>query len=129
MKTSKARGNTRLLKLAGILEAIQEGATVRTGEPAYNQYKFAHACNAPACALGYWAYNNPKRWAWPVIVLKNNSRGVTWLDAREEFAISDEEYVNLFGIRGCNNAEDATAAARYIRDFVAERKGEVKSHG
>lgn len=45
-KTSKARGNQRLLKLADILDAIPRDAKNEYGRPAYDQGTWVHPCGA-----------------------------------------------------------------------------------
>lgn len=56
------RGNANLMRLAKILLSVEPDARNAVGGSAYDQHHWLHTCGAPACALGYWAANNPQRW-------------------------------------------------------------------
>lgn len=118
--TTIAVGNKRLLRLADILDKA-DALHKERGEPTYAQYRVMHECGTPACALGHWAYNNPRRW-------KFNSRGAESRETRltavvkngmYEFSLSYEESDALFGV----DADHPTAksVAKYIRAFVKRR--------
>lgn len=114
-------GARRLLRLATILyraDALHE----KRSEPAYNQATYVHGCGTPACALGHWAKANRDRWFFdnfqPFLKKQPDVGG----DAAKEFSIDEEESEDLFGVDGCDGAQTAKQAAKYIRSFVA-RKG------
>lgn len=118
-------GNARLLRLAGILEGIPDPtAKMPDGYTVFDMTRYVHSCNAPACALGWWASHRKKGW----ILSKTCLWWQVWgRDPEEgavaEFAITMDEAGELFTPYGCGNAgNDPKAAAAYIRDFVARRK-------
>ena len=121
--TTIAVGNRRLLRLAAILDKA-DALHKKRGEPTYDQDRIVHPCGTPACAWGHWAHDqrvNAKR------------KMEKWYDdnlaAVREFALAlarDEdgeviEAEELFGGFGCDNAETAKQAAKYIRAFVKRR--------
>jgi len=68
------RGNANLLRLAGILRAVDMDARTKlTHEPLYGQTRWTHICGAPSCALGWWAAHNRSRWRTVVPMICNQS--------------------------------------------------------
>lgn len=167
MALTYKQADARLLKLAGILEALpNDGQDIQPdGEPAFYMGSYQHACGTPACAAGNWAAHNSKRWLFhsnapllrtPEVVaalklLEENpfprvrSREVIAAEEllytnrintdealKAEFRLNDEEQYLLFSSQGCDRAQSASAAAAYIRNFVAERqmrRTELKTAG
>jgi hypothetical protein len=136
-KRQIATGNRRLLRLADILDKVPADKRMPDYLPAYYQRDFVHKCGSPACALGYWAAANKRRWTvvdrlprlkTPIKKWPWPDRPGLWDDAAQEFALdraandgSDDEARLLFGMHGCGNAKTGPQAAKYIRDFVAKR--------
>ena len=94
---------------------ISDEARPKNGAAPYNQTKYYHDCNTPACALGWYLYSAGKL-----------PKDIGWLAkdlVKEEFpALQNWEIYNLFSDTGCDNAgEDAEAAADYIARFIANR--------
>jgi hypothetical protein len=130
--TTIAVGNRRLLKLADILSAIPKNATNKRGEPAYTQDTWTHPCGSPACALGWWAAANPRRWepATPHSAPILKATGESGVRAGEtEFALTEDEALDFFAWYGMGhgvnddpgNVVTGKKAAAYIRRFVAKR--------
>jgi hypothetical protein len=121
-----ALGNERLLELAAILD-VADAQHRQRKEPTYDQSVIVHDCGTPACAAGHWAASNPDRW--------EIRGGCTYLKGRSsmgaipamsnEFALSIDEYEELFGSAGCNGARTAKQAAKYIRRFVSQRQKSI----
>lgn len=125
----------RLLDLADVLDAAHAINT------RYHQRAWFHSggtneqapneCGTPACALGHWAAANPERWVaaynpglatkWSPVLRHNFvSRQLpdVYLEAMEEFGITDHQAEELFNGSGCGSATTAKEAADYIRAFV-----------
>jgi hypothetical protein len=119
---TREEGLRRLLKLAEILDVADE-KHAEDNEPAYDQGRFYHRCGTPACALGHWAAHNPDRWKMVhgVPYLRGQRPHADWGEAREEFGITNVEAAQLFGGYGCGDARNGRQAAKYIRQFVADR--------
>lgn len=117
-----AVGNERLLQLAAILD-VADAQHRQRKEPTYDQSVIAHDCGTPACAAGHWAAANPDRWSIKddCTYLKGSRLGPI-AALCEEFALSHEEYGELFGTSGCGEANTAKRAANYIRRFVKRRQ-------
>lgn len=145
-------GLLRLERLAGILEDAHKrykriGAILdtdydefdaATSAPAeiegYDQNLVGHACGTPACAIGHYAVNTPRRWSWT----KHGDINVAldfdgdWTDQvahefclaqdDDETSFGESEVNEIFGDRGCDNAKTALEAAKYIRKFVAKKR-------
>lgn len=145
--TTRAVGIRRLLKLAGILDTA-DAEHRKKKEPVYNQMSMDHLCGTPACALGHWAFNNPRRWRYERIALpavswmdskvpefyvevclKARQSGSAWRlsfsEAANDFGITDMQADELFSGEGCGNARTAKQAARYIRKFVKRLQKEA----
>lgn len=124
--TSIAAGNRRLLRLAKILDTA-DAEHKRRKEPRYDQSRFEHECNTPACAIGHWAFHNRKRWGRhygdPVL----NGFFNAFDSAMQEFSLKDGEDLELFDVDGCGGAKTAKEAAAYIRAFVKRRQKEARS--
>lgn len=120
-------GLKRLLKLADILD-VADAEHRKRGEPMYSQSTFSHLCGSPACALGHWAATNQKR-GWKLtlggVKYKGYSVACDSEDVRNEFGLSWKEAANLFSYSGCDSAQTAKQAAKYIRKFVARKQKEL----
>lgn len=127
--TTVAVGNRRLLKLAAILDKA-DALHKKRMEPSYRQLYYSHPCGTPACALGHWAANNPRRWEmrgrYPgselVPFLGKGHNAIYGNESAEiEFSLDSIDAYDLFGMSGCDSAKTAKQAAAYIRKFVAKR--------
>lgn len=112
--TTLAVGNRRLLKLADILDTADE-EHIRKGEPTYSQHAFTHPCGSPACALGHWS-------AAKHVARKRRNLPLMVVDAVDEFALDFDDACEIFGPLGCDYAQTAKDAAKYIRAFVKRRQ-------
>lgn len=95
-------------------------------------------CGTPACALGHFASRTDLQRILKVVRdPKNGTASMSmygsdvpddWdMDAvNEYFGISHEEHDELFGGEGCGNAKTAKQAAKYIEEFVRERRKKRK---
>jgi hypothetical protein len=113
--TTKAVGDRRLLKLAGILD-VADALHRKRKEPGYCQERYNHECGSPACALGHAYSDRGFRRAG----LKNPDWSFVVEDA-EFFSITVAEAQELFDTDGCGSARTAKQAAKYIRAFVKRR--------
>lgn len=115
----------RLLALAALVEPIDEKN--------YDQAEYTFYCGTPACSLGHWAAAHPERWRFISMVQGGNfaprlpvltdpkdpgAKCEPAYAAMEEFDLTYEQAMNLFGGYGCDSAEDGASAAAYIRRFV-----------
>lgn len=128
-KMCRARGMSRLMELADILDEADEQHWAR-GEPLYDQGSWLHPCGTPACALGHWAAANTDRWTTHILwkpLLTSVAAGV-WhssIDcAQVDFCLDYDEASELFGGIGCGHAKTGKQAAAYIRAFVARKCAE-----
>jgi hypothetical protein len=103
----------------------------------YDQTTWVNPCGSPACALGHYAAQYPKRfvlnpnWVSPitgltraVIHLRSSENSVlspTSSIVTEEFQITESESEELFNGGGCGEAKTAKEAAAYIRKFVRRK--------
>lgn len=126
MKTFFQRvGATRLIKLAKILDKA-DALHAKLGEPAYDQGAVIHPCGTPACALGHWAFHNPRRWCLDVFngaTLKVTGHSNTIPNGMGEFGIDEDESRALFGYTADPNT--AKEAATLIRAFVKRKLAEA----
>lgn len=126
--TTVAVGNRRLLKLADILDRA-DALHRKQHEPTYNQSRFFHSCGTPACAMGHWATHNPRRWGVDTEQYRDSyehlprfrSGGSVITGGMADFALWCGEYDDIFGDQGCDNARTGKQAAKFIRQFVAQR--------
>ncbi len=122
----KRYGANRLLKLALILDTA-DALHKKKGAPTYDQRVYVWNCGTPACALGHWVAANPKRFRFQFgSPVRNGREEYAGLGtAPVEFGISDYEAMELFDLCGCDNAQTAKEAARYIRAFVKRKLKEI----
>lgn len=99
-------------------------------------------CGTPACALGHYAARKDQRFLkivvdqpyvdneTPVASVKyfRNGDRISYVDERiqEYFGIDYVETELLFGPEGCGEATDAIEAAKYIEQFVKDKRRERK---
>lgn len=139
-KANWALGRQRLLFLADVLDIADKGHEL-SDERTYSQKVFVHPCGAPACALGHYAAQFPRRFRIkpPGGVFNSNGSIIDALtDAptlhfnnsetiRNEFAITETEADELFSSSGCDHAATSEEAANYIRKFVARKDRRVRA--
>jgi hypothetical protein len=148
--TTLAVGNRRLLKLAEILEKVPN-TKEKDGKPKFYMGFFQHPCGSPACAAGWWAHANPKRWTPDVflkrlhpILEKRMYTGSSFADLEVEFALNPNsrkhpgllrgvmahweelDVATLFDYWGMGGAKTGKAAAAFIRRFVKWRTAEAR---
>jgi len=129
IQTSIALGNKRLLKLADLLFTV-DAIHRKKREPTYKQTLYAHHkcgnnCDTPACAWGHY------------ITIPSVSRRlkqsikdyetISWYAAQNEFVMTFVECSEIFASWGCNYANTAKEAAKYIRQFVKARQAKIKA--
>lgn len=143
-KANWAMGRQRLLFLAAVLDIADKGHEL-VDERTYNQNTFVHPCGAPACALGHYAAQFPRRFrlkapggdsllgavvptdAAPYSEEYTRGIGTHNLRTLGEFAISMAESDELFAADGCGRAKKAVDAAAYIRKFVARKDRKLRA--
>jgi hypothetical protein len=133
-------GRARLLFLASVLDIADKGHELGD-EKGYDQGKWVNECGSPACALGHYAAQYPKRFVlnpnwvspvggrpYPVIQLRGSDArlGPQSTGILEEFSITSSESEELFSGSGCGDATTAKEAAAYIRKFVARKDREMR---
>ena len=139
-----ALGRQRLLFLAAVLDIADKGHEL-VDERTYNQNTFVHPCGAPACALGHYAAQFPRRFRLrapdndvqlgavvptDAAIYSNEYRyGIGTDNERTigEFAISYFEADELCAAHGCGGARKAVDAAAYIRKFVARKDRKLRA--
>lgn len=101
--------NQRLLRLARILENIEEPNTVLPdGLRQFDMANITHRCGSPSCAWGYWLEHAGT----PQVYLGMFNA------AAAAFKLNIEQAVWLFGSHVTRTRDDEV---RIIRQFVAER--------
>lgn len=120
--TPRQLGNIRLMQLAQILDA----SSFRYTQRMYRDPEGEQGCGTPACALGHWAYHNRDRWVWegfdgPWLPECMGTFSPACTSAMQEFDLTACQFLELFGVHGCNRAQTARDAAEYIRAFVTRR--------
>jgi hypothetical protein len=110
-------GHENLLKLAAILDTADAEHEAK-GEPTYDQVSFQHNCGTPACALGHWRASQGRT---PDPYMGRTDYAEERV-SKDDFAIVEAEYEDLFGGAGCERAKTAKEAAAYIRSFVKDRE-------
>ena len=110
--TTEAQGNTRLLKLAGMLEKMDP--TKYRGD-VYNQ-------DGKGNSIALWAKANPKRWpsdplvpGWPVL----KGERVPLDSVQVEFCLSDEDLGAFWDFE--DRSKSPAETAKWIRKFVEKR--------
>ena len=129
-KASREVGNARLLQLAEMLEMIPARHREDNGNySGYDQNKIMHPCGSPACAWGHWFARNHERIGkeQPSLYREVPNRHdvlVPWMGiegAEVEFGLPESRVYELFASTGCGYATTGHEAAKYIRQFVANR--------
>ena len=160
-------GLRRLERAATILEEahkryskLQKGAEIIDAPKIndyveqYNQSLLANDCGTPACALGHYGFNTPKRWGYSYSLEEDPNCPGTFLaygvlrpaeyfrktledpvtgkfltlvfsQAAHEFGLTAAETLELFDADGCGNAQTAKDAAKYIRQFVKKKRRQL----
>lgn len=121
-KQKMKRGWKRLLKLADILD-VADAEHKRKGEPTYDQSELAHPCGSPACAVGHYIAHR-RGWVLQIdgtATAKSSGEQLHGRHVLQDLDIAFDEYMELFGPSGCDNAGTAKKAARYIRKFVGRK--------
>lgn len=106
--TARELGNRRLLELATYLDTA-DANHIAAGEPTYMQREWKHPCGTPACAEGH------------AFALFKDAPELKQHDMDLFLCVGSWEWLELFGIEGCDNAKSAAEAAAYIRAFVSAR--------
>ncbi len=132
-------GRQRLLFLADVLDIVDKGHEL-SGERTYSQSAFVHPCGAPACALGHYAAQFPRKYQFKdvtsavtdhqkIVLAYRDGLYVSYDDNRtiNEFSITHDEARELFAGYGCGGAENAKEAAAYIRKFVARKDRRMRA--
>lgn len=133
---TEAMGNKRLLRLAEILEAVPRVHDVGAEKRGYDQARITHPCGSPACAWGHWLLSSPARTR--RIYKEAEGNGTLQRDhglygkagmllvyinqSPDEFYLTRDEQEELFDWDGCGGAKTGKQAAKYIRNFVAQRQ-------
>lgn len=107
--TTEAQGNTRLLKLAGMLEKMDP--TKYVGR-AYDEYGKGNS-------IALWAKANPKRWAskngWPMLQTEFGPID----SAAAEFHLDHDEVDEFWDFE--DRAKSPLQTAKWLRKFVEKR--------
>ena len=107
--TTEAQGNTRLLKLAGLLEKMDPKKYVGG---AYDEYGKGNS-------IALWAKANPKRWSgkdgWPTLQTESSPMD----SAAAEFCLSYEEVEEFWDFE--DRAKSPLQTAKWLRKFVEKR--------
>lgn len=132
-------GNRRLLSLAKILDKVPARHEDEYGNTVgYYQQDVFHSCGTPSCAWG-WYLTSMRKSSYERLAkqagfndydiriarMRGPKHGRLYIPyvthAKQEFAITDAEVMDLFDSSGMGRAKSGKDAANFIRSFVENR--------
>ncbi len=105
-------------RLLNVAKALREAP-----EPSkFTMVRYFNYCGTPACALGHYVFRTDLQKTFAKNdFIRGGLSSYTDDSVLTHFGISNRESEDLFGDDGCDMADTAIEAAKYIENFVENR--------